>query len=111
MHRAVEISKIIGLTKSLVESNTSEFVVHCQGERDLRFRSPSRDAIFKSLKVSYLALKKDSLPVYGIAKGKTLADFCTTESDVSRGISRKPMQLARLFNEDKEKEEEEAVKK
>ena len=82
LHRAVEISKIQGLTKSLVESNTSEFVIHIENERDLRFRSTQRDDIFKSLKESYLTLKKVNLPVYGIANGKTLADFCTTEKDV-----------------------------
>lgn len=47
-----------------------------------------------------MTLEKENLPIYGIAKAKHLADFCTTEKDVSRGISRVPMMLARLVQED-----------
>ena len=43
---------------------------------------------------------KDNLPVYGIAKAKNLSDFATTEKEASRGISRVPLKLARLYNED-----------
>ena len=50
--------------------------------------------------MQYLSLVKDNLPVYGIAKAKNLRDFCTTEKDVTRGISRVPLMLARLLQED-----------
>lgn len=38
--------------------------------------------------------------MYGIAKAKQLSDFATTEKDVSRGISRIPILLARIYEED-----------
>lgn len=43
---------------------------------------------------------KENLPVYGIVKAKSLSDFATTEKDVARGISRIPILLARLYEED-----------
>jgi hypothetical protein len=48
----------------------------------------------------YLSSCKDNLPIYGIAKSKQLTDFCTSEKDVSRGISRVPLILARIYEED-----------
>lgn len=43
---------------------------------------------------------KENLPIFGIAKSKQLADFCTSQKDVSRGISRMPLILARIYEED-----------
>jgi len=48
----------------------------------------------------YLSLVKENLPIYGIPKTKQLADFCTSQKDVSRGISRIPMEMARQYDED-----------
>jgi hypothetical protein len=59
-----------------------------------------RDAIFNTLKMAYLKHRKENLPIYGIAKAKSLSDFCTTEKDLSRGISRIPILLARIYEED-----------
>ena len=42
---------------------------------------------------------KANLPIYGI-KNKDLKEFQTTERDVKKGISRIPMQIARLVEED-----------
>ena len=47
-----------------------------------------------------MTLQKENLPIFGIAKAKQLADFCTTEKDVARGISRVPILLARIYEED-----------
>lgn len=52
------------------------------------------------LKMAYLSILKENLPIYGIAKAKQLTDFCTSEKDVSRGISRVPLILARIYEED-----------
>jgi hypothetical protein len=43
---------------------------------------------------------KENLPIFGIAKSKQLADFATSQQDVSRGISRMPLILARIYEED-----------
>lgn len=45
---------------------------------------------------------KDNLPIFGIPKAKQLADFCTSQRDVSRGISRMPLILSRIYEEDTE---------
>ena len=50
--------------------------------------------------MAYLSQVQENLPIFGIAKNKSLADFCTTERDVARGISRMPLVLARLYEED-----------
>ena len=60
----------------------------------------SRENIFKIVKLCYLSICKENLPIYGIAKSKTLSDFCTSEKDASRGISRVPLILARIYEED-----------
>ena len=60
----------------------------------------SREIVFEMLKITYLSVVKDNLPIFGIAKANKLIDFATTESDVSRGISRMPLVLARIYEED-----------
>ena len=47
-----------------------------------------------------MALNKNNLPIFGISKAKTLTDFVTTEQDVKKGNTRRPLQLARIFEED-----------
>jgi len=53
-----------------------------------------------ALKMAYLSLAKENLPVYGIPKVKQLTDFCTSERDFNRGVSRMPLILARVYEED-----------
>ena len=52
------------------------------------------------LKMAYMSTTKENLPIYGIPKVKGLGDFCTSQSDAARGISRVPLILARLYDED-----------
>ncbi len=40
------------------------------------------------------------MPIFGISKTRALTDFATTEKDVARGISRMPLILARIYEED-----------
>jgi hypothetical protein len=49
--------------------------------------------------MAYMSKCKANLPIYGI-KNKDLKEFQTTERDVKKGISRIPMQIARLVDED-----------
>jgi len=49
--------------------------------------------------MAYISKCKDNLPIFGI-KNKVLREFRTTEKDVDKGISRIPLQLARLIEED-----------
>jgi hypothetical protein len=58
-----------------------------------------RDKIFNVIKVGYVAKKKKNLPVYGI-KFKELRDYTTGENDVVKGVSRIPLHLARIYEED-----------
>lgn len=50
--------------------------------------------------MAYITHKQDNLPIYGISKAKNLTEYCTTEKDNNRGISRIPMLLARIYDED-----------
>jgi hypothetical protein len=58
-----------------------------------------RDKILRSIKIAYHFKKKKNLPIYGI-KTKELREFTTTEKDLKRGISRIPLELSRLPDED-----------
>lgn len=59
-----------------------------------------RDTIFDILKMGHMSLTKENLPIFGIPKAKQLIDFTTSEKDFSRGISRMPLVLARIYEED-----------
>lgn len=50
--------------------------------------------------MAYLSIAHDNLPIFGIAKQKSLQEFTTRDSDVARGMSRMPLILARLYEED-----------
>lgn len=57
------------------------------------------------VKVGYVAKKKKNLPIYGI-KFKELRDYTTGENDVVKGVSRIPLHLARIYEEDVMEESE-----
>lgn len=50
--------------------------------------------------MAYLSSEQANLPIFGISKTRALADFTTTERDIARGISRMPLVLARIYEED-----------
>ena len=50
--------------------------------------------------MAYLSLCQENLPIFGILKQRNLADYTTTEKDITRGISRMPLVLARIYEED-----------
>lgn len=52
------------------------------------------------MKMAYLSLKQENLPIFGISKQRSLADYTTTEKDVTRGLSRMPLVLSRIYEED-----------
>ena len=58
-----------------------------------------RDTIFNVLKMGFASKMKANLPIYGI-KNKDLKEFNTTEKDLEKGLSRIPLPLARIFEED-----------
>ena len=43
------------------------------------FSQENRENLFQSLKILYLTLVKQNLPIFGIAKAKQLADFSTSQ--------------------------------
>lgn len=50
--------------------------------------------------MAYLSITHENLPIFGIAKQKNLQEFTTRDSDVARGMSRMPLILARIYEED-----------
>lgn len=58
--------------------------------------------------MAYSSRQKKNLPIYGV-KSKDLREFATTEKDRDKGISRIPLALSRLREEDVIKEEEEIL--
>lgn len=99
LKRAIDIEKLLGLTKNLV-SKSQEFVIHIEHEHDYRIISEHRDQIFDLIKINFATLKKKNIPIYGIRNNKSLRDFETTEKDHKHGISKIPLRLARIYEED-----------
>jgi hypothetical protein len=58
-----------------------------------------RDKIINVLKMAYTSIVKHNLPVYGL-KNKELREFTTTAQDKDKGLSRIPLPLARIYEED-----------
>ena len=51
------------------------------------------------MKLGYASKTKTNLPIYGI-RNKELREYTTNEKDCEKGISRIPLQLARIYEED-----------
>mmetsp|Transcript_1380 Transcript_1380/g.1886 ORF Transcript_1380/g.1886 Transcript_1380/m.1886 type:complete len:217 (+) Transcript_1380:302-952(+) len=99
LRRAVPIKNLSGLTK-LLKQGSQEFVLHIKQEHDYRLISEYRETIFQVIKMAYLSQCQENLPIFGILKQRALADYTTTERDIARGISRMPLVLARIYEED-----------
>ena len=97
--RIIKIQNLAGMTKSTHVGST-EFVIHVKKEHDYRMKSKEhRNEIFNTLKMAYISIMKMNLPIYAV-KCKQLKDFSTTEKDVIKGITRKPLDFNRLSEED-----------
>lgn len=116
--RVINIENLAGLTKSL-HPTSKEFVIHVKMEYDYRLRSEQyllvflskifvyrRDKIMNVIKMAYTSKLKQNLPIYAI-KNKELREFTTTEKDRDKGISRIPLSLARIYEEDILEDEDE----
>lgn len=97
--RAIKISEIGGLSKTVPPSKALEFTIHVPETYDYRFTSARRDDIVMLLKQLYLIEFKQNCPVYHIT-AKNLKDFTTTEKDFKKTVSRIPTQDYRSFDED-----------
>ncbi len=87
--RAILITNIEGVSKTLPSSKSKEFTLHIPQEYDYRFICEYRDQVVDILKRLFAEKYKKNLPVYGIDK-PNLRDFTTTEKDVKRGLSKYP---------------------
>lgn len=54
-----------------------------------------RDKVVNAIKTNYFNKYSTNLTVYGI-KNKDLREFATTEKDVEKGITRIPLDLAKM---------------
>ena len=88
-----------GLTISL-HPESPELVVHLQISPDLRMACQgSRKEIVDTIKMFFATKTRSNLPIFGVRQ-KSLGIYTTSESDVAKGISRVPLSLARLKEED-----------
>jgi len=88
-----------GLTISL-HTGSEELVIHLDMHADIRLAcANSRKIVVDTIKMFYATRTRDNLPIYGVRQQK-LGIYTTQESDVVKGISRIPMNFARLEEED-----------
>lgn len=88
LKRAIPIAAIGGVTKSL-NKKCNELVIHVPEQYDYRYQTDKRDEIIQSLKMAYISMMKENLPIYGI-DAKDLKHYTTTEKDKYKGKSRIP---------------------
>lgn len=72
VRRVIPICELAGLTKALHEKSW-EFVIHVKNDYDYRMESKdrdSRDTLFQALKMAFMSIARDNLPIFGIAKSK-----------------------------------------
>jgi len=70
-----------------------------QADMRLAFTFGSRKKVLDTIKLFYLAKTHENLPIYGVRQ-KSLGMYFTQDSDVVKGISRMPLNLARIKEED-----------
>ena len=93
------LESLKGLTLSLHPAS-SEMVLHCEQAQDVRITVyEHRQQIIDTIKMFYAKKKLDNLCIYGVRQ-KHLGMYTTSESDAAKGISRIPLPLARLAQED-----------
>ena len=99
MRLRVFYEQLLGLTISL-HADSNEIVVHLQVSADIRLSCPNvRKEIVDTIKTFYLQRTLSNLPIYGVRQ-KGLSIYTTQESDVAKGISRLPLPMVRLQEED-----------
>ena len=75
-------------------------VLHCEQAQDIRITVyEHRQQIVDTLKMFFAKKKRDNLSIFGVRQ-KQLGMYTTSESDAAKGISRIPLPLARLNQED-----------
>jgi hypothetical protein len=101
--RIIQIKTLGGISKCTAQGK-NEFTLHVPSEYDYRFHSDRREEVIEILKLRYLEMKRENLPIFGIAKSN-LKDYTTTEKDMKKGQTRYPSPSLRLRDEDLIKEE------
>jgi len=48
------------------DSASKQLVIHVIGEHDYRLKSEKRKAIMNAIKIFYLSLVKENIPIYGV---------------------------------------------
>ena len=86
IQRRIEISGIIGVTKS---KHSDEFIVHCPDEYDYRFSSQLKDQIVSVMIKATKALNGKTLYIWETQE-LNLKDLATTKGDKKKGISKIP---------------------
>ena len=84
----ISFAAIGGISKSL-NKKCSEFVIHVPEQYDYRYQFEKYDEIIQCIRMAYISLMKEDLPMYGI-DAKDLKAYTTTEKDKFRGKSRIP---------------------
>ena len=92
------IQNIVGITVS-IHPNSAEFVFHFKLEPDFRIKSDCRRKIVDWLKKYKFDNFNENMPVFGI-RAKRLMDYATKDKDLAKGISRMPLDLARIPDSD-----------
>ena len=106
----IAYTELKGLTISL-HTGSHEVVAHLEMQADVRLACHgARKHIVDTIKMFYATKTRDNLPIYGVRQQK-LGIYTTQDSDVVKGISRIPLNLARLEEEDLVNIEELALRK
>lgn len=74
-------------------------MLHVKDEYDYRIRSDARDQFIDIIRKLFHNTASRPLALYGV-KPKNLGEFTTGKKDLKKGLSRIPLELARIKDED-----------
>lgn len=97
IRRRLPIKMISGISKKLKEDSKS-LVIHAYQEADEFFHTDDRDDIISILKKLYYQTCHKNLLVFSPAES-SLGDYCTTEEEAKKGLTRMPKKSTALDSE------------
>jgi len=102
--RKRKILDCIGITKGLTTPSKNNLIVHYKNYHDKEIICDFRDDLIRTLQRRYYELSEKNLPIYGVTGAKTLKQYCSTDRDLVRGMSKIPGPDHRLWDIDLIKE-------
>lgn len=106
--RKFKIQDCLAVTMGISVPEKNNLILHFRGYHDKEIICDKREDLISTLQRRYFELTDNNLPIYGIRGQKNLKQFCTTDRDMVRGLSKIPGPDKRMRELDLKKDQEPA---